>query len=185
MRRTGLSAWGAWRRRGRINRAPSPLLAVGVPWASIALASLVPTWLIIASAPVLPPFGYLFLIAWRQLRPGLLPVWSGLPLGLFDDLYSGQPLGCGVLLWSLSNIVLDIVEMRMPWRNFLMEWLGGGAMIACYILAMLIFANLAGGSSPVQIIVPQVVISILVYPFVGRIVAGLDRFRLLPLRRVH
>lgn len=185
MRPTGLSAWGARRRQGRINRAPSPLLAVGVPWASIALASLVPTWLIIASAPVLPPLGYLFLIAWRQLRPGLLPVWSGLPLGLFDDLYSGQPLGSGILLWSLSNIVLDIVELRLPWRNFLMEWLGGAAMIACYILATLIFANLAGGSSPVQIIVPQVVVSILVYPFIGRIVAGLDRFRLLPVRRVR
>ncbi len=88
--------------RKRINRAPSPFIARGLPWLSIMLASLVPGWLVIASAPVMPPLGFLVLVAWRQLRPGLLPVWAGLPLGLFDDLYSGQPLGSAVLLWSLA-----------------------------------------------------------------------------------
>ena len=70
----------------RINRAPSPFIARSVPWLSIMLASLLPAWLLIASAPVMPPIAFLMLLAWRQLRPGLLPVWAGLPLGLFDDL---------------------------------------------------------------------------------------------------
>ena len=49
----------------RINRAPSPLVALTLPWISIMLASLVPGWLMIASAPVLPPLGFLFFISWQ------------------------------------------------------------------------------------------------------------------------
>jgi hypothetical protein len=65
--------------------------------AAILFGSL-PPWLpIIAPAPVPPPLGFLLLLAWRLLRPGLLPPWAGLPLGLFDDLYSGQPTGSGPL----------------------------------------------------------------------------------------
>ena len=41
----------------RINRAPSHTLARSVPWLTIMLASVVPGWLMIASAPVLPPVG--------------------------------------------------------------------------------------------------------------------------------
>ena len=171
--------------RPRINRAPSALLARGVPWLSVMLASIAPAWIIIASAPVLPPFGFLMLIGWRQLRPDVLPVWAGLPLGLFDDLYSGQPLGSGILLWSATAIAIEVIERRLPWRNFLMEWLAAAGMIAAYLALALGFANLAGGATPVPVILPQIAIAILVYPLVGRMVAALDRFRLLPVRNVE
>lgn len=166
--------------RSALNRVPSPLLARSVPWISVMIASLVPGWLFIASAPVMPPFGFLVLVAWMQLRPGLLPAWAGAPLGLFDDLVSGQPLGSGVLLWSLSIIVLEVIEMRLPWRNFLMEALAGAALIAAYLALGLGFANIAGASTPLVVIVPQILISVLLYPLVGRFVAGLDRLRLVP-----
>ncbi|MCK9540467.1 MAG: rod shape-determining protein MreD [Novosphingobium sp.] len=174
---------GELRRGGRINRAPSPWLARSVPWLLVMAASVIPSWFIISSAPVMPPFGFLVLIAWRQLRPGLLPTWAGLPLGLFDDLYSGQPFGSGILLWSLAIIFLDIVEARFPWRNFALEWLVGGAVIAAYILACLAFANAAGGATPLLVVVPQMVVSMLFYPLVERMVAMFDRLRLMPLRK--
>ncbi|KHK91327.1 hypothetical protein [Novosphingobium malaysiense] len=167
--------------RRRINRAPSPLLAHSLPWLTILLGSLVPGWLLIASAPVLPPVGFLLFIAWRQLRPGLLPIWSGLPLGLFDDLYSGQPFGSAVLLWSLAAIVLEFVEARVPWRNFLTEWLLAIGLIVTYIVLCLGLNNLAGAGAPLRIILPQIVISILSYPLVGRFVAVVDRIRLTPI----
>jgi len=148
------------------------------------LGSLVPAWLVIASAPLLPPLGFLFLLAWRQLRPGLLPVWAGLPLGLFDDLYSGQPLGNAVLLWSLAVIVLDLIEERLPWRNFATEWLVAAGLIAAYLVLSLGIANLAGGAAPFHVIAPQMILSIVLYPVAGRMVAGFDRFRLLPFRKV-
>lgn len=166
----------------RINRAPSPLLALTVPWLSVVLASVLPTLPTIASAPLLPPFGFLVFIAWRQLRPGLLPVWSGLPLGFIDDLYSGQPMGSAVLLWSSATIALEIIEARLPWRHFAMEWVVACGMIVGYLGLSLALSNAAGGSAPFVVLMPQLLLSILLYPLVGRVVSALDRFRLLAIR---
>lgn len=168
----------------RINRAPSPFIARSVPWLSIMLASLLPAWLLIASAPVMPPVAFLMLLAWRQLRPGLLPVWAGLPLGLFDDLYSGQPFGSAVLLWSMALIVLELIEARFPWRNLLLEWLVAAVLATTYILLCLAAANVAGAAASLQVIVPQTIVSILAYPLIGRMVAALDRIRLTPFRDI-
>jgi rod shape-determining protein MreD len=166
--------------RQRINRKPSALLARSLPWLSIMLGSLVPGWLLIASAPVLPPLGFLMFVAWRQLRPGLMPIWAGLPLGLFDDLFSGGPFGTAVLLWSVAAIVLDVIEARLPWRNFLTEWLVAIGLIIAYIILCLGIANLAGASASLPIIGPQIVISVFSYPLAGRFVALIDRLRLTP-----
>lgn len=168
------------RLRRRINRAPSPFVARSVPWLAVMLGTLLPGWLFMASAPYVPPFGFLTLLAWRQLRPGLLPVWAGLPLGMFDDLFSGQPLGSAILLWSLAMIVLELIELRFPWRNFALEWLVATALIVVYVVGSLGAANAAGGNTPIAVLAPQIILSVLVYPFVGRIVAALDRFRLIP-----
>lgn len=169
----------------RINRTPSPIVAHGLPWLTIMLASLLPGLSLIASAPVLPPLGFLAFVGWQQLRPGLLPMWAGLPLGLFDDLYSGQPVGSAVLLWSVSAIVLDLVETRLPWRNFVIEWLVAIGLILAYILLGLSFANVAGGATPVRAVMPQLVISVLAYPLAGYLVAVADRARLTPFREIR
>ncbi|HUD29379.1 MAG TPA: rod shape-determining protein MreD [Novosphingobium sp.] len=171
--------------RPRINRKPSPVLARSLPWLTIMFGSLVPGLLLIASAPVLPPLGFLAFVAWRQLRPGLLPVWAGLPLGIFDDLFSGQPFGTAVLLWSIAAIVLDVIEARLPWRNFLTEWLVAIGLIIAYIALCLGISNIAGASAPLRIIGPQLVISVFSYPLVGRFVALADRFRLTPFVRIR
>lgn len=173
--------WLAKRDARRINRAPSPALAMIVPWASIVLASIVPGLVFITSAPLVPPFGFMAFLAWKQIRPGLLPMWAGLPLGLIDDLYSGQPFGSAILLWSLAMILLDLIEARIPWRNFGLEWMFGGALIAGYLVTGLALANAGGGAGNLAVIVPQIVISILLYPLTGRLIAMLDRARLLPI----
>lgn len=182
-----MKLWPSFRRERapRINRAPSSLLARGTPWATVMLASLVPGLSLVASAPVLPPFGFLVFISWRQLRPGLLPVWAGLPLGVFDDLYSGQPFGSAVLLFSAAAIALDLIEARLPWRNFLTEWLVAIALIIVYTAFGLALANLDGAHTPLRVTWPQIVISILAYPLVGRFVAFADRFRLTPFLEIR
>lgn len=170
--------------RKRINRAPSPAVALALPWLSIALASLVPTWPLIASAPVIPPLGFLTLLAWRQIRPGVLPVWAGLPLGLVDDLYSGQPLGSAILLWSAALLAIDAIEAKFPWRSFLLDWAVAAALVLAYLLLAALFANLTGGATALVTLVPQALSGVLLYPLVGRMVAVLDRLRLLPIRTV-
>lgn len=164
--------------RPRINRAPSPLLAVALPWAVVMLGSLCPILPLIASAPVVPPFGFLILVAWQQLRPGLFPVWAGLPLGLFDDLYSGQPFGSAILLWSLAMIALDVIEARFPWRSFLHNWIVAAGFIVAYIVLSLEIANLGGAHTQLAVLLPQLIVSVLSYPLAGRLVGACDRLRL-------
>lgn len=171
--------------RPRINREPSTLVAQGTPWLTVLLASALPGLAVIASVPFMPPFGFLVFIAWRQLRPGLVPVWAGLPLGMFDDLYSGQPFGSAVLLFSAAAIALDLVEARLPWRNFITEWLVAIVLIITYIAAGLALANMSGAQTHLRVTWPQIVISVLAYPLVGRFVALADRFRLTPFRKIQ
>lgn len=170
--------------RNRINRAPSPVVAVALPWLLVMLGSLSPLLPLIASAPVVPPFGFLLLIGWQQLRPGLFPVWAGLPLGLFDDLFSGQPFGSAVLLWSAAMIGLDVLEARFPWRGFWINWVIAAGLIAVYLLLGVALSNLGGGHAPLAVLLPQLVVSILTYPLAARLVGAFDRLRLIPLKAV-
>lgn len=168
----------------KINRTHQPLLAYGLPWLSILLGSLTPWLPIIAPAPLLPPFGFMMLLAWRLLRPGLLPLWAGLPLGLFDDLYSGQPLGSGVLLFSLTLIAIELVEIRFPWRNFWLDWLTAAAILIVYLAVAAVLSGAALALVQLTVIVPQLVLSVVLFPVVARLVAQLDRLRLMRVRRL-
>lgn len=173
------------RGRKRINRAPSPVVALAMPWLSVMLGSLVAGWITIAATPVVPPIGYLVLIAWSQLRPGLLPAWAGLPLGLFDDLVSGQPLGSAVVLWSVSMLLLEAIEARWPWRNFAIEWsvaalLTGGTLLGGAALA----SGFATAADWFPVVAIQIGIAVLAYPLAGRIVAVFDALRLARFREI-
>jgi rod shape-determining protein MreD len=75
-------------------------------------------------------------------------------------------------------LALDIIEARFPWRNFMAEWVVAAMMIAVYIAAGVGIADAAGGAVPVLVTGPQIVLSVLVYPLAGRLVATLDRWRL-------
>ena len=168
---------------GRIGYAPSPLFVYGLPWVSVMIASLTPMLPIITSAALMPPMALLMLIAWRQLRPGLMPVWAGLPLGLWDDLFSGQPFGSAILLFSLTMIGLEIVERKLPWRGFLQEWLFASLIVVVYLAIGALFAN-RGDPGALTILGPQILLSLLAYPIVNRLVGMFDRMRLLRLSRI-
>lgn len=168
----------------RINRAPSPVLAIAAPWVQVMLGSVSPLLPLIASAPILPPLGFLFLVAWQQLRPGLFPIWAGLPLGLVDDLFSGQPMGSAVLLWSAAMIALDVIEVRFPWRDFAHNWVAAAAIIVAYLVLSLEIANHGGGATPLAVLAPQLVVSVLCYPLAARLVGWVDRLRLRQVRPI-
>jgi rod shape-determining protein MreD len=168
--------------RKSINRAPSPVLALVLPWLMVILASTLPLWPLFTGAPLLPPLGFMTLIAWAQYRPGLFTVWAGLPLGLVDDLYSGQPLGSAVLLWGAAMIAVDLAEARFPWRGFVQDWAAATLLIALYLpLAALIAGT---GLAGAELVLPQFVIAALLFPLVGRAVAVVDRWRLLRVRAI-
>lgn len=161
----------------RINRDHYKTLAYSMPWVSIMLGSVLPLFAIAAAAPLLPPLGFIMLLSWRMLRPGLLPVWAGFPLGMFDDLFSGQPFGSAIALWSLAMIAIEAIETRFPWRSFLLDWATGGALIATYIVSGSIFSGAELTGPMVLALMPQIAISIMLFPAISRLVARLDRFR--------
>lgn len=157
-------------------------MAYLIPWLAVAAASFAVSLPLISGAPVMPPLGLMVLIGWRQLQPGLLPIWAGLPLGLVDDMFSGQPMGSAVLLWSLIMLMLDVIEGRFPWRNFAIEWLVAAGFLTAYLAATTGLANASGAVVSLWLVAPQMVLTVLLYPVVGRLVAWLDRFRLMRYR---
>lgn len=169
----------------KINRDHLPILVYGVPWLTIVLASLAPMLPFIALAPIMPPLGYLFLLTWRLVRPGLLPLWAGLPLGALDDLFSGQPFGSGILLFSVTLLTLESIEMRFPWRSFLLDWFTAALALSIYLYACFLFSGAHLTSIQLRLILPQLLLSIVLFPIIARMVALLDRFRLMRIRKVR
>ncbi len=168
----------------KINRTHSPLLALGTPWVSILLASLIPMLPLFPEIPLVPPVAFMMLLGWRFVRPGLLPAWAGMPLGAFDDLFSGHPFGCAVLLWSTTMIAIEMLEARFPWRGFWQDWLTVTVILAIYLVASTLFAGVTLTVANLPWLLPQLLLSIMLFPIIARAIASLDRFRLKRIRRI-
>jgi rod shape-determining protein MreD len=168
----------------RINRAPYAWRVRSVPYVTIMLGSLLPVLLIADLMPLFPSLGFLMLLGWRMVRPGLLPLWAGAPLGAFDDLVSGQPFGSAVLLWSLAMIVIELIETRFPWRGFWQDWFTAGVIAVFYWFAALLVSGASVTPELLIVALPQALLSVMLYPIIARMVAGLDRFRLARARKI-
>ncbi|NBB24903.1 rod shape-determining protein MreD [Porphyrobacter sp. SLTP] len=168
----------------RINRAPYAWRVRSVPYVTIMLGSLLPVLLIADLMPLFPSLGFLMLLGWRMVRPGLLPLWAGAPLGAFDDLVSGQPFGSAILLWSLAMIVIELIETRFPWRGFWQDWFTAGVIAVSYWFAALLVSGASVTPELLIVALPQALLSVMLYPIIARMVAGLDRFRLARARKI-
>lgn len=151
-----------------------------VPVATVMIASALPLMLpLVASSPVLPPLGLLFFLCWQLLRTEMWPVWIGLPLGLWDDLYSGQPIGTAIGLWTLASLAIHYSSQRIYWRGFWHDWIIAALLIAIIqSLAALIAHPGAGTGRVLGLVLPQIVISILLVPLVMRLTGKFDNLRL-------
>jgi rod shape-determining protein MreD len=151
-----------------------------VPVATVMVASALPLTLpLVANSPVLPPLGLLFFLCWQLLRTEMWPVWIGLPLGLWDDLFSGQPIGTAVGLWTLASIAIHYSSQRIYWRGFLHDWAIAALLIAIIqSLAALIVHPDAATGRVLGLVVPQIVISALLVPLFMRLTGKFDNFRL-------
>lgn len=164
--------------RSRIGSNPSAFRLQGIPIISTLIGSLTPVLPIISTAPAMPPWGLLVFLAWRMLHRNLWPVWMGLPLGFFDDMFSGQPLGSAMMLWTLALLGFDILDRRMIWRDFRLEWAIAGGLTIAILMVQLVIAFAGGGATNPLLLFPQMVISCLAFPLVARSCAALDEWRL-------
>lgn len=162
--------------RGPFDPAPPPAAVRLVPIVSVMLASLATILPVITSFPVLPPVGLMMLLGWRLTRPTVFAIWAPLPLGLFDDLVSGQPLGNAMLLWMLCFFMIDLIDQRLMFRDFWQDWLiASGAIGFCLIVGRLVASPL--GAHVDTVLLLQIVISILLFPLAARFCVWLDRKR--------
>jgi len=168
----------------KINRVQDPWRTNSVHYVTICLGSILPLFVIADAMPIVPPLGFMIFLSWRLMRPGLMPLWVGVPLGAFDDLVSGQPFGSAIFLWSLTMIALEAIETRFPWRGFWQDWFTAGLGITLYICAAMFVSGAAISPSLWAIIGPQILFSILLYPILARVIARADRFRLSRARRI-
>jgi rod shape-determining protein MreD len=161
----------------RPGRGPLPI-APYVPAASVVAASYLACLPIVSSTGWYPDFGYLMLLAWRLLRADPWPAWWAAPLGLVNDLFTGDPLGYSVALWSVTMIALDLVDRRTMWRDYWIEWI----LAALFIIADEVFqwrvAGLVGAAPEARALIAPALIAILVFPIFAWLVSRLDRWRL-------
>ena len=162
----------------RFDREQSLLKMLAIPIASVAIASMITALPIFTKEPLLPPLGLLMFLSWRLMRPGLLPVWSGVPFGLMDDVFSGQPFGSAGLLWSLAMLFIEIIDTRAIWRDHLQDWVIAAILIAAVLMGGLWIAGMAHAAPDPAVLIPQIILSILLYPLAVRICARLDSWRL-------
>jgi rod shape-determining protein MreD len=167
----------ARRYQPRLNREAKAWSLISIPILSVMLGSMTTLLPIIAETPFLPPFGLMILIAWRMLSRDIWPLWITLPLGFYDDMFSGQPLGSAILLWTLCFFVLDLFDRGMIWRDYKQDWGIAAILLTLVLLAMLWIANSSGGNTAVWIIIPQILFTIFSWPMVVRCCAALDRLR--------
>lgn len=162
----------------RIGRTPSAFRRNVIPIGATMLASLAAVLPIISVAPLMPPWGLIVFLSWRALHRNIWPAWIGLPLGLWDDIFSGAVMGSAMLLWTITLISYEIIDRRMIWREFREEWGLSSIVITLVLLGGLVIAVMTGGGFQPHLLVPQILISILIFPLVTRFCAILDHWRL-------
>lgn len=150
--------------------------ARAIPWATVMAGSLVTIIPVVATIPLLPPFGFVMLLAWRLLARFAFRPWAAAPLGLFDDLVSGQPLGSAVLMWSLAFVGIDMLEQRLAFRDYWQDWLIASGLIAACILGGRFIAGPVGAHVD-TVLIAQIVVTMLCFPLAARIVAFIQNKR--------
>ena len=103
--------------RRPFDAAPLVFTRRAVPAVSVMLGSLMTTLPVVATFPVMPPFGLMMLLGWRLVRPEAFRIWARCRSGLFDDLVSGQPVGSAIVLWSICFFVIELIDTRLMFRD--------------------------------------------------------------------
>lgn len=162
----------------RLNRSNSVWRMSAAPILSVFFGSMITVLPFFTDQPILPPFGFLIFIAWRFLRPGMWPMWAGLPLGIFDDIFSGAPMGSAAFTWSIAMLVAEFIDSRIIFRDYIFDWLIAALFIITYLSASLFIIGFIQPMPNYMIILPQILLSIALYPLVVRFCASLDQWRL-------
>jgi rod shape-determining protein MreD len=144
----------------------------------VVAASMLSALPIVSTSGWYPEFGFLALIAWRLLRSDPWPAWWAAPLGLANDLITGAPIGLSVALWTVTMILLDLVDRRTIWRDYWIEWALAALLLLLSETIEWWIAEMMDASLPFVSIMPPLLISIFAFPIAAWAVARIDHWRL-------
>lgn len=151
----------------------APLRSKRLAPVTVMLGSLLVLFPVVSTIPWMPPFGLMVLLGWRLFRPDIFKIWAPVPLGLFDDLVGGQPLGSAMMLWPLCFIAIDVLDSRLVWRDFWQDWwLATGVIGFCLIAGRLIASPVHAHVDTVLLL--QIALSAALFPLVARMCASMD-----------
>jgi rod shape-determining protein MreD len=108
-------------------------------------------------------------------------MWSAttaIGLGLFNDLVAGHPVGQSIALWTGAFLLMDLIDSRVVWRDYWMDWLFASLFILGYAYGDWLIGRWMGSSADFAVLWPMIGASVLAYPVVARFVLVLDRWRL-------
>ena len=163
--------------RRRIGEGPTRFAAY-IPAGSVVAASLLAALPIVSLSGWFPDFGFLALLAWRLLRSDPWPAWWAAPLGLVNDLFTGQPIGFSIALWSATMLALDLIDRRTMWRDYWIEWGLAALFLFTHEWLEWQIAAATGAAVPFGRVVAPALVAIFTFPLVAWIVSRLDQWRL-------
>lgn len=164
-------------RPNALDRRPKRL-ARSIPAFSVAIASLLPLLPIVAEVGWMPDTGLLLLLAWRLLRGDVIPAWWAAPLGLWNDLVLGLPMGLSVVTFTGAMILLDLLDRRTMWRDYWLEWVIAAGVITLSETVRWQVDAAMGARYSLLTILPAVVIATLSFPLAAWTASRLDHWRL-------
>ena len=160
-----------------LNRGPVRGAAFA-PAISVAVASLLSTLPIVSLSGWWPSFGLLMFVAWRMLRADAWPAWWAAPLGLFNDLMTGAPIGMSMALWTAIMLIMDLVDRRTQWRDYWIEWAVASLLIAASAWVEAEVSSMSGAPVRAAMAIPAALIEILTFPLAAYVAVRIDRWRL-------
>jgi rod shape-determining protein MreD len=83
-----------------------------------------------------------------------------------------------MLLWTAIFLALEVIDSRLGFRDYLMDWLIAAVAIIFQSLGSWYIALLMGSDIRFEILWPQLALGVAAYPVIARMVLALDRWRL-------
>tara|TARA_Y100001934_G_scaffold282068_1_gene394235 strand:+ start:3361 stop:3903 length:543 start_codon:yes stop_codon:yes gene_type:complete len=153
-----------WVERGSIYlRNLMPFMTILI----LVIASVLP-WHIPGLAPVTPAFSLMAVYYWAIYRPEKLPYIATFTAGLLQDILSGGPIGMSALVLVLVHGVVRSQRSFFHGKPFLVIWWGFSIVAPVAAAVGWSAASIYYGLlvPPIPLIV-HVVLTILLYPFIG------------------
>ncbi|MEE4349787.1 MAG: hypothetical protein V2J26_06115 [Pacificimonas sp.] len=146
-----------------------------IPPLIVAIGFLILTVPFFPPIALMPNMGLVLVFLFALYRPRQLPVWMGVPLGLWADVLLGMPFGANgfaLPLFMLAVQWFDTHTRRMHWS---MDWLVAVPFLLGYKSFLWLICVTIGPSAPLVPFLSQGLATLAVFPLVAFLFVSIQR----------